>query len=159
MSVLLAPMHVLALVALGLLIGQRRWSQIVIVVYVAGVLIGLCAIALAYVPQFAEEGLLAATAMAGLLLAWARPWPAWLGAALAAGVGLTLALCSPPEALSLAQANAELAATAAGAIIAIWAIARLGRRLTKPLPQLATRILGSWIAASAILALTLRMFR
>ena len=159
MSVLLAPMHVLALVALGLLIGQQRWGQVVIVIYAAAVLVGFGAIALAYVPQFAEEGLLAATAMAGLLLAWARPWPAWLGAAPAAGVGLTLALCSPPEALSLAQANVELAATAVGAIAAIWVIARLGQWLNRSLGRLATRILGSWIAASAILALTLRMFR
>jgi hydrogenase/urease accessory protein HupE len=159
MSALLAPMHVLALVALGLLIGQQRWRYAVVIVYAAAVLIGLCAIALAYVPQFAEEGLLAATAMAGILVAWARPWPAWLGAILAAGVGLTLALCSPPETLSLAQANLELAATAVGAIAAMWVIARLGQWLNRPLEQLAARILGSWIAASAILAVTLRLFR
>jgi hypothetical protein len=159
MSVLLTPMHVLVLIVLGLLIGQQRWGRPVVVVYAAAVLIGLGAIALAFVPALAEKGLLAATAVAGTLLAWARPWPEWLGAGLAAGIGLALALCSPPETLSLAQANLELAATAGGAIVAVWFIARVSQRLIQPMTQLAVRILGSWIAASAILALALRLFR
>ena len=59
------PNHLAAhVLALGLLIGQQGWSRAVIVVYAAAVLTGLGAIALAYVPTFAQEGLLAASAMA-----------------------------------------------------------------------------------------------
>jgi hypothetical protein len=94
-----------------------------------------------------------------LLLAWARPLPKWTGAVLAAGLGLALALCSPPEALSLARANLELAAIAAFAIAVLWAIARISQRLNWPLAYLGARIVGSWIGASAILALTLRLTR
>ena len=159
MSALLAPMHVLALIALGLLVGQQRWSAAVIVVYAGVLLAGLAAIALATVPTLAEEGLLAATMVTGLLLAWARQQPEWIGAILGGGLGLALALCSPPQALSLAQANLDLALTAGGATVVVWAIARLSQRLNRSLPQLGARILGSWIAASAILALTLRLAR
>jgi urease accessory protein len=128
-------------------------------VYGAALLAGLGAIVAAYVPMLAEEGLLAATALIGLALAWARPLPEWTGAALAAGTGLALALDSPPDAVSLARANLELAMTAGGAIVAVWAIALLGRWLSSAMPYLGTRIVGSWIAASAVLVLALRLLR
>ena len=156
---LLLPMHLMAMLALGLLIGQQGWSRPVAGVYVAAVLIGLGAIALAYVPRFAEEGLLAATAVAGLLLAGARPWPASAGMALAAAIGLSLALDSPPEAISLREANITLTGTAAGASIALWAVAEVSARLVRPWQRLGARIIGSWIAASAILVLALRLVR
>ena len=163
MTSLLAPSHVLALLAFGLLIGQQHWSRAVLVVYGAAVLVGLGAIAFAHVPRFAEEGLLLGMAAAGGMLAWARRWPEWAGAALGGGIGLALALESPPEALSLTRANLELAGTAAGAIASVWVIARLGHWLNRPTAHLAgpmaTRILGSWIAASAILVLALRLAR
>lgn len=159
MTSLLAPSHLLALLAFGLLIGQQRWSRAVFVVYGAAVLVGLGAIAFAYVPRLAQEGLLAGTAAAGGMLAWARPWPEWSGAAVGAGIGLALALDSPPETLSLMQANFELAGTAAVAIGVAWFIGRLSQRLSRPLPQLGARIFGSWIAASAILVLALRLAR
>jgi len=163
MTSLLAASHLLASLALGLLIGQQRWSRAVLLVYGAAVLAGLGAIALAYVPALAQEGLLAGVAAAGGMLAWARPWPQWLGAAVAAGIGVAFALDSPPETLSLTRANLELGGTAAVAIGSVWAIARLGRWLNRPsnyqIGPMATRILGSWIAASAILVLALRLLR
>lgn len=159
MSSLLPPVHLMAMLALGLLIGQQRWGPAVIAAYVAALLIGLGAIALAYAPTRAEEGLLATTAVAGFMLALACRWPEWTGAVLAAGIGLVLALDSPPETLSLTKANLELATTAIVATVVVWVVARLGRWLSKPLPYLATRIFGSWIAASAVLVLALRLVR
>jgi hydrogenase/urease accessory protein HupE len=159
MSSLLLPSHMLALLGLGLLIGQQRWSRAVIAVYAAAMLIGFGAIVLAYVPRLAEEGLLAGAAAAGLLLAWARSWPEWIGVGLAGAIGLALALDSPPEALSLAAANLELIGTAAGAIAGVWVTARLSQWMNRPLPQWGARILGSWIAASAVLVLALRFVR
>jgi hypothetical protein len=157
MSALLTPMHVLALIALGLLIGRQRWGVSVIGAYAAMVLIGLGSIAFAYVPSLAEEGLLGATAAAGLLLAWARPLPEEIGMSLAGALGLALALCSPPETLSLAQANLQLAATGGSAIVIVWAVARAAQWVSRPVAHLGTRILGSWIGASAVLALAVRL--
>jgi urease accessory protein len=159
MSSLLLPTHLIAVLALGLLIGQQGWSRAVIVVYAAAVLTGLGAIALAYVPTFAQEGLLAASAMAGLMLALGRPLPDSIGAGLAAAIGLTLALDSPPEALSLRDANIALAGTAIGLIVALWAVAQISARLHQPWQRIGARIAGSWIAASAILVLALRLVR
>jgi hypothetical protein len=156
---LLLLTHLMAMLALGLLISQQRWGRAAISAYIVALLIGLGAIALAYAPTHAEEGLLAATALSGFVLAWARPWPIWTGAALAGATGLSLALDSPPETLSLTKANLELATTAIGATVTVWAIALLCRWLSGPLPYLATRILGSWIAASAVLVLALRLLR
>jgi urease accessory protein len=159
MTSLLLPLHLMAMLSLGLLIGQQGWGRAVTAAYAAVVLIGLGAIALAYVPAFAEEGLLAATAVAGLLLALARPWPASLGGMLAMATGMSLALDSPPEALSLREANIALAVTAAGASTAVWSVAELSARLRQRWQRLGARILGSWMAASAILVLALRLLR
>ena len=149
----------MAVLAIGLLIGRQGLSRIALSIYAVAVLAGLGAIALAYVPIVAEEGLLAATAIAGLLLALALPLPEWIVALLAAAVGFALALNSPPETLSLTQANIELVVTAVVAFAAVWLIAVLAARLTRHWQQLGARILGSWIAASAILVLAPRLFR
>jgi urease accessory protein len=159
MSALLLPMHLMVMLALGLLIGQQGWGRAVLAAYVASVLIGLGAIALAYVPGLAQEGLLAATAVAGLLLALARPWPAYIGVALAAAAGLSLALDSPPQALSLRDADLALAGTAAGASVTVWAVAEFSARLRHHWQRLGARIVGSWMAASAVLVLALRLLR
>jgi urease accessory protein len=159
MTSLLLPTHLMAMLALGLLIGQQDWGRTVLAIYVAAVLAGLGAIALAYVPTLAEESLLSATAIAGLVLALARPCPAYAGATLAAATGLSLALDSPPEAISLREANLALASTAAGASIAVCAVAEFSARLRRPWQRLGARIVGSWMAASAVLVLALRLLR
>ena len=61
---LVVPAHVLAIAALALLIGQQGWGRGVPVAYGVAVLIGIGAIALAYVPKFTEETLLALAAIA-----------------------------------------------------------------------------------------------
>lgn len=159
MTALLLPLHVMAVLSLGLLIGQQGWSRAVPAAYAAAVLVGLGAIALAAAPDFAEESLLVATALAGLLLALARSWPAGVGMALGVVVGLLLALDSPPQALALREANLELAGTAAGFTLALWAVAAFSVRLHRDWQRLGARILGSWIAASAVLVLALRLLR
>ena len=121
------------------------------------VLIGLGAIALAYVPRFAEETLLAFAAITGLLVALARPLPQGLGVLLAAAIGLSLALDSPPEALSLMQANLTLLGTALGAVLLLLALLQATSRLRQHWQRIGARIVGSWIAASAILVLALRL--
>lgn len=156
---LLVPAHLAAALALALLIGQQGWGRGVLVVYVAAVLAGLGAIAWAFVPEREGDALLAFAAVAGLLVALARPLPCALGWALSGAIGAALALNSPPEAISLIEANLTLAGTALGATILLSILAMGTSRLHRGWQRIGARIVGSWIAASAILVLALRLVR
>ena len=156
---LVVPAHVLAVAALALLIGQQDWRRSVPLAYVVAVLIGLGAIAMAYVPKFTEETLLALTAITGLLVALARPLPQGPGVLLASAIGLSLALDSPPEVLSLKEANLTLFGTALGAALLLLALIQGTSRLRHHWQRIGARIAGSWIAATAILVLALRFVR
>jgi len=154
---LLVPTHLMAVVAFALLIGQQRRGHSAVIAYAAAIIAGLGAIALAYVPTRADEGVLAATASAGLLVALARPLPRSAGVLLAGAGGLALALDSPPESISLRDANLALLGTAIGAVIVLLALLQVTTRLTRAWQRIGARILGSWIAACAILVLALRL--
>lgn len=155
----LVPAHILAVSALALLIGQQGWGYGAVAAYAAAVFLGLGAIALAYVPTRAEEGLLALAAVAGLMVALARPLERVGGMLLAAAVGFALALDSPPEAISLRDANLALFGTAVVAFITLLLLVQGTSRLRHGWPRIGARIAGSWIAASAILVLALRFAR
>jgi urease accessory protein len=156
---LVMPAHVAAIVALALLIGQQNWGRHVAMAYVVAVLLGLGAIAMAYVPKLTEERLLAFAAITGLLVALSRPVLQELGVLLAAAVGISLALDSPPEALSLTEANLTLAGTALGAVLLLPALQQGTSRLRHHWQRIGVRIIGSWIAATTILVLALRLVR
>ena len=78
---------------------------------------------------------------------------------MAFATGSALPLNAPPHEITIANAVASQAgfAVAAMAIVAlVMAIAMLARR---PWQRIGVRIVGSWIAASAILVLALRLAR
>lgn len=154
---LVVPAHLLAIVALALLIGQQSRGHGAVIVCAAAIVAGLGAIALAYVPTLAEQGVLAVAASAGLLVALGRPLPRPVGTLLAGAGGLALALDSPPEAISLRDAHLSLLGTAIGAMIALLALLQVTTRLARGWQRIGARIVGSWIAASAVLALALRL--
>jgi urease accessory protein len=154
---LVVSAHLMVIVALALLIGQQRRGHGAVIAYVAAIIAGLGAIALAYVPALAEQGVLAVAASAGLLVALGRPLPRPVGVLLAAAAGLALALDSSPEAISLRDANLALLGTAIGAVIVLLALLQVTTRLTRGWQRIGTRIVGSWIAAGAILVLALRL--
>jgi urease accessory protein len=156
---LVVPAHALAIAALALLIGQQGWRRNVPLAYVVAVLIGLGGIAMAYVPRFTEETLLALTALTGLLVALARSLPLGPGVLLAAAVGLSLGLDSPPEAIALKDANLTLLGTALGAVLLLLALLQGTARLRHHWQRIGARIAVSWIAATAILVLALRLVR
>jgi hypothetical protein len=74
---------------------------------------------------------------------------------LAAIAGATLALDSPPQAVTIAEANVMLVGTALGACLAVAVVDAIASYLTKAWQQIAVRVLASWIAASAILVLAM----
>jgi len=151
--------HLLALVALGLLIGQQRRPLLTWAVFVAGLAAGLAAIAFAIGETAALDVLLATTALAGVLVAIARPLPMLLPITLAGIAGAALGLDSPPEAISIGVAVAMLVGTAISAVVALALVAVAARQLTRWWQRIGMRIVGSWLAASAILVLTLRFAR
>jgi urease accessory protein len=159
---LAVPAHALAVLALGLLIGRQpvgRRPVMLTAAFAAGMIAGVAAIILAAQQAAAGDALLAATAAAAALVALAKPLPSWPCAALALVIGLALALDSPPQSISIAVATVTLAGTALGACLALAIIAACASRLRRSWQRVGMRIVGSWIAASAILVLALHFAR
>jgi urease accessory protein len=157
---LFVPAHLLAVVALGLLIGQQAsWTRMAVFCFVAGLAVGLGVMTLGVVPLWMNEVVLGSALISGLLTAWARPVPETLGCVLAVLTGFCIALDSPPEVISLVEANLMLLGTGLGAALLLVAASEGARRLKTGWTAVAARILGSWIAASAILVLVLRSVR
>jgi urease accessory protein len=152
--------HVVGILALGLLIGgQERWGLLPPTVYVVALAAGLVAMTTGIVPRFANEAVLGTAVVGGLLVALARPLPQALGAVLAVALGLAIALDSPPEVLSVSEANLMLIGTGIGAAAFLIVVALATRQAQARWAKIGLRILGSWIAAAAILALALRLAR
>jgi hydrogenase/urease accessory protein HupE len=158
---LFVPAHVLAVVSTGLLIGRQRprLRWLAPASYVVGLAVGFAAMMSAYAPQFAAEVLLAAAAVSGGLVAFARPLPEILACALALTTGLALAFDSPPSVISVRDANVILIGTFCGAIVLLFAVVKVTSALRREWQRIGTRIFGSWIAASAVLVLTLQLAR
>jgi len=152
--------HVMAALALGLLMGrQPQWRWLPPIAFAVGLMGGVAVMMSGAVPRYANETILGIAVVAGVLVATAWPLPVRLGMALAAILGTAIALDSPPEVLSVGEANLMLVGTAIGAtafMIAVWQAARQARARWA---QIAVRAVGSWIAAAAILALALRLVR
>ena len=154
---ILVPAHTLALVALGLFIGRQPSPGIAVLSFTAAIAGGLTAIALAAGPTPSRLVLLADAALIGGLVAsaWKPPKPG--GSVLAAIAGAALALDSPPQAATIAQGSATLVGTGLGACALLLAISAAAALATRGWQQLGVRIVGSWIAASAILVLAVML--
>ena len=158
---LLVPMHVIAIVGLGLLAGQqvagmRRW---LLAMFTAGLLVGVISIVLAFASEAAELVLLLCAAVAGLLTAIARPAPLLLAGPLVAVAGAALELDSVPEEISMQATVLALLGTVIAALLVFAVVAAIGAGRTHQWQRIGIRVLGSWIAASAILILALRLAR
>jgi hydrogenase/urease accessory protein HupE len=156
---LLVPAHALALLAAALLIGQQQRRLVPSLVFVVALAAGLAALTQGVAQPAALDVLLATAALAGCLVALAVALPTLLSALLAAIIGIALGLDSPPQAISLSAATATLIGTGIGASVALVLIVTITGWLTRGRQRIGVRILGSWIAASAILVLALRYAR
>jgi hydrogenase/urease accessory protein HupE len=155
------PPHVLAMAGLGLLIGIQmpRWSRAAALAYVAALAAGLGLMTLGIVPRWMGEGLLVSAVVTGGLVALARPLPEILGIALAILTAVAIALDSPPQVISIREANLMLIGTGFGATMFLVALAETAARIKRPWWRLGARVLGSWIAAGATLSLALQLAR
>ncbi len=157
---LFVPAHALALVGLGLLIAQQgSWTRMVTFSFIVGLAGGVGVMTLGAVPSLMNEIMLGCATIAGLVVALNKPVPEALGCTFAVVVGFCMALDSPPEAISLTEANRMLIGTGLGAALLLIVASELARRLKPGWQRVGLRIIGSWIAASAILVLALRLAR
>lgn len=158
----LVPAHVMAIVASASLIAQQdpRWTWpthwLSPAGFATGLVVGMIAIADAYVPAFSYEAVLALALASGALLAVAIQLPSILAGALALAIGFAIALDSPPDAMTLREAIVVQLGTFCGATILFAAAIEIAARLRRNWQQIGLRIIGSWIAASAVLVLALQ---
>lgn len=148
--------HLMALLGLGLMVGQQSRRGVTLAAFALGLIAGLVALAAAVGETRAPVVVLSGAAIAGMAAASGWPVPGILGAPLALVVGVAIALDSPPRAASIPVANAALIGTALAAIATVALIAAIAAHMRQGWPRIGVRVLGSWIAASAILAVTLR---
>lgn len=152
------PEHVLALVAIGLLVGQQPEGRgALAATFAAGLVAGLTAIALAAGPSHANEVLIVGAAVGGLAVALARPLPPLLGWPLAAVTGAAIGLDSPPEVVDLRVATAMLVGIGLTALVLPMVIAAAVGWLERDWQRVGVRVAGSWEAAAAIMVLALRL--
>ena len=156
---LIVPAHVLALLGLALMISRQTQRRATVLAFGVGLIGGLWALTAGVGETPANTVLLAGAAIAGLGAASGWPVRAVIGAPLAIVIGASIGLDSPPHATSLRMANATLGGTAFGGVAALGVIAAAAARLRRGWPAVGVRVLGSWVAASAILVLALRLPR
>ena len=153
---LTTPAHVLTLLALSLLMALQPQRFVVLLIFALALAAGFLAIVLAVETTPARTVLLAVATALGVMVAaaWA---PKLLARLLAAIAGAALALDSPPQAVTLAEAYATIAGTAVGACTMLVVVAAIAAHANADWQRLGVRILGSWIAASAILVLAVQL--
>ena len=155
---LLIPEHGMSLVALGLVLGrlERPKRRMGILIFTAAVTCGLAATTFLHDTTFAADVLVLTMGLLGLLTAvsFGPPLLAW---PLAAVAGVALALDSRPEVTETDEVIRMLIGSGLGAVIALAIVTEGSVFLKGNLARIAMRVLGSWIAAGAILVLALRI--
>ena len=153
------PTQLLAVVALGLMIGQGVGQVRMVTLFALGLAAGSIVIASAIRETPAALALLAIAAAAGILVVLAWTPPAILTGALALIAGAALALNAPPQALTIPAAIGEQIGTAMAALATVALVAFVAMKADRPWQRIGARVVGSWIAAFAILVLALRLVR
>ena len=87
------------------------------------------------------------------------PLPTRLSDLLAFTAGAALALNSPPQAISIPSAIVMQFGTGLAALATLALVSFIANKANRPWQRIGIRIIGSWIAASAILVLALHLTR
>lgn len=154
---LLEPAHLVALVALCLLLGQRGMeaAKPALLAFGAALLLGVMAAGFGWRPQ-PEPLLLACAAAAGVGAAAALPrLPSVVGIGLGVLVGAGIGLSSVGDGMSGGAMWGGLLGTALGGITWLVNGVMLVGTVRKPWTAILVRVAGSWAAACAVLVLAL----
>jgi urease accessory protein len=153
---LVEPTHLISLVSLGLLIGQRgiARAEAALLGFVAGALAGLLCAVLGWTID-TDLPLLAMATLSGLLVALSLSLPGIVYAGIAAWLGAGIGVASNPESFTGTAMLAALAGAGIGANLWLLTIAAIVNMLKKPWLLILVRVVGSWASASSILVLAL----
>ncbi len=150
------PAQLMALIALGMLLGQRGIARLwgVVLAFAAATGLGLLATAPAGAPD-TDLWLLLCSLLTALMIALARPVPRlWLAVG-AAAIGLLAGLGSSPDGLAGGARWGSLAGTWVGCVLCVLWMATVTEAAVRPWLKVAVRVVASWLAASAMLVLAL----
>jgi hydrogenase/urease accessory protein HupE len=150
------PAQWMALVALGMLCGQRGIAKLgaaAVAPFIAlGIGLGFSA---AMGSPDTDLVLLGGCLLMALLVALARPLPTGLIASLGVVTGLLVGAGSNPDGLAGGARWGSLAGTWMGATLCVLWFAAMAEAATRPWLKVAVRVVASWLAASALLVLAL----
>jgi len=166
---IVSPAHLLALLALGLLLGQdvqRAAAQarpgtrveLPFLALLAALVLGLAGHRLAGDPD-TDLVLLALAVGLGLSVAAAWAPPRWLQLVLTAATGLAVAVASGPTQLEGSARWIHLLGTLGGAMLVSSYVAVMVAAARLAWLRIAVRVVGSWLAAAALLVLALSFAR
>ena len=157
----LTPTHGLALLGLGLLIGQQPADKRLLPQMLFTLALAAALLALAFAVSETQAGavLLGGVALSGALVAAAFRLPILVLGPLAAVIGAAIGLDSPPDVVSFQEAVVMLIGTGIGAAIALGLVVEGAARMARDWQLIGVRVLGSWTAASALLAIAVRFAR
>ncbi len=153
---LFEPAHLVALIALLLLIAQRgvAHSTAIVGALAAATATGLAAAAMGW-PASTDTALLIAALSTGLIVTLARALPQAMLMVLAAAIGLGIGLGSEPEGLKGASRFVCLAGTWLGTCLYAISGGTLLEEFKRPWTPVLIRVVGSWMTATALLVLAL----
>ena len=155
------PTHLLAVVALGLLAGHpaARFPVFLLATFSIGLAAGSVAIASAIRETPAALVLLILAACTASVVLIAATLPPWIASLLTFAVGAVLPLNAPPHEITIPAAVAAQTGLAVAALATFTFVTFIALKAERPWQRIGARIVGSWIAASAILVLALRLAR
>jgi urease accessory protein len=157
---LLTLQHALALIAFGLMCGQRGAAllRFGLPSLVTGLAIGFVAAEMGAAADFVPKVLTAFALLAGLTVAANYRLPAWACIFTGTAIGTMIGLDSKPEAATLLGEIAGLAGTSIGGLLLFLNLAGLAAFAAAPWQSIGIRVIGSWTSAAAFLNIAL-LFR
>lgn len=158
---LLTPAYVIALFALGFFIAQQVKSHRLPLVlsFAVSLLAGWSGVVAAFTIIDAVLYVLGVAGMMGLFVAIGKPIPLFAAVPVVMATGILLEFDSTPQLISMRASAITLAGAGLGSCFVATVLTMLAAGATRQWQHIGIRIVGSWIAASAVLALTLSIVR
>jgi urease accessory protein len=158
-----SPAHLIALLAVALAIGQQasgllRAAKAPLMALAAALVLGLATHRAAGDPV-TDRALLVLAAGIGVAVAAQAALPRAAWAVLAAAVALAVGWGSGPGTAEGSARALALAGTAAAVLLLVTYVAVMANAATQPWLRIAVRVVGSWLAAAALLVLALNWAR
>jgi hydrogenase/urease accessory protein HupE len=153
------PAHVMSVLVLGILIGQQgvKPLQLAVMAFLLSVGGGLIVTGL-YPEVQVGSPLLAVAALVAVLVAWCRPMPQPVYAVVAVVLGMLLGMDSVQSELTgRARWAALLGSGIAIYLLTLYAMVFAEYFSRHAWQRIGLRVIGSWIAAAALLVLSLRL--